>query len=299
MTGDSATLGNTIAGGTVPCSMLFVHAHPDDETIFTGATMAHYAALGTRVALVTCTLGEQGDIYVPELAHLAADQADQLGGYRFSELRTACGLLGVSQLRMLGGAGRYRDSGMPGTSGNAHHRAFGYTDVASAIAELADIIVELKPEVVLTYDESGLTAHPDHVRTHHVTMAAIRTAADPARIDRWEVREAYAPTFPRGLLEAGQVRFRASSENPFADVGELGSLPFVTADGLLDARVDGSPHAEAKLAALAAHATQIRPDTWLYALATNLGIEPTGVEYYRRLPLSTLDVFPESVAAGP
>ncbi len=101
------------------------------------------------------------------------------------------------------------------------------------------------------------------------------------------MREAYAPTFPYSLLKAGQGRFRTSSENPFADVRELGQLPFVAADELLDARVDASAHAKAKLAALAAHATQIRTDTWLYALATNLGLEPTGVEYYRRLPLST------------
>ncbi|MGH3545104.1 MAG: PIG-L family deacetylase, partial [Mycobacteriales bacterium] len=85
--------------------MLFVHAHPDDETIFTGATAAQYAALGVHVTLVCCTLGEQGEIYVPELAQLSADEADQLGGYRLAELRAACRELGIAELISLGGAG--------------------------------------------------------------------------------------------------------------------------------------------------------------------------------------------------
>src|SRR5690606_41885713 len=102
--------------------LLLVHAHPDDESIGTGATMAHYAAAGVHVTLVTCTLGEEGEIHVPELAELAADRADQLGGYRISELAAACAALGVTDHRFLGGAGRYRDSGMMGTPANAHPR---------------------------------------------------------------------------------------------------------------------------------------------------------------------------------
>src|SRR2546430_3466560 len=103
--------------------ILFVHAHPDDESIGTGATMAYYAAQGAHVTLVTCTLGEEGEIHVPELAQLEAAQADQLGGYRLTELRAACAVLGVADHRLLGGAGHYRDSGMMGLPTNDHPRA--------------------------------------------------------------------------------------------------------------------------------------------------------------------------------
>src|SRR3954462_12469446 len=92
--------------------MLLVHAHPDDEVISTGATMAKYAAEGAHVTLVTCTLGEEGEILVPELAHLAADKEDALGEHRVTELDAAMKALGVTDHRFLGGAGRWRDSGM-------------------------------------------------------------------------------------------------------------------------------------------------------------------------------------------
>src|SRR5215207_10187404 len=124
-------------------SILFVHAHPDDESISTGATMAHYAANGAHVTLVTCTLGEEGEIHVPELAQLEAAQADQLGGYRFTELRAACAALGVSDVRFLGGPGRYRDSGMMGTTANKHPRAFWGADLDEAAGHLVEIMREV------------------------------------------------------------------------------------------------------------------------------------------------------------
>jgi len=116
--------------------VLFVHAHPDDETVSTGATMARYAASGAHVTLVTCTLGEEGEIHVPAIAGLAAAEADQLGGYRYFELERACAALGVTDHRYLGGAGRYRDSGMMGTESNKHPRAFWGVDVDEAAALL-------------------------------------------------------------------------------------------------------------------------------------------------------------------
>ncbi len=268
-------------GETAQRRMLFVHAHPDDETIFTGATMAHYAALGVHVTLVMCTLGEQGEIYVPELVQLSADQADQLGGYRLTELRAACAELGVTDLRFLGGAGRYRDSGMPGTASNTHPRAFGFTNPVAARRELAEIIRRLRPQVVVAYDGRGLTDHPDHVQAHRITMTAIASAAAPSA-QCWQVPAVYWPAFPRSLVQAGMALFQASAENPFSGVANIAELPFVVDDTQLAVRIDASAHAEAKLAALAAHATQVRTDTWLYALATNLGVGSTGVEYYRQ-----------------
>src|SRR5262245_9543238 len=104
--------------------VLFVHAHTDDETIGTGATIAHYTRQGAHVTLLTCTLGEEGEIHVPALAQLEAAQADQLGGYRITELAVACDALGVTDHRFLGGAGHYRDSGMMGTPANENPRCF-------------------------------------------------------------------------------------------------------------------------------------------------------------------------------
>lgn len=255
--------------------IVFVHAHPDDETIFTGATIAHYAARGVRVTVVICTLGEEGEIYVPSLSGLAAAEADQLGGYRLSELFRAAEELGVTDVRLLGGAGRYRDSGMPGTPANDHPRAWTGTPVADAAAHLAAILAEVRPQVVVTYGENGLTDHPDHIHTHRVTMAAL--AQLPAEV----APDVYFPTIPESTLTAGFDKFRATAENPFEQVPAVSELPFVSRDDRIAVRIDASKHGSAKLAALSAHATQIRTDTWLYALATNLGVEPVGVEYYR------------------
>jgi N-acetyl-1-D-myo-inositol-2-amino-2-deoxy-alpha-D-glucopyranoside deacetylase len=257
--------------------LLLVHAHPDDETITTGATMARYAAEGAHVTLVTCTLGEEGEILVPELAGLAADQADQLGGYRIGELAAALAALGVRDQRFLGGTGRYRDSGMIGTPQNDHPRAFWRADPEVAATELAEVIREIRPQVVVTYDPEGLYGHPDHIQAHRVTMRAIELAAGD-----WRVAKVYWPSEPRSLLAKGIAAFAASAENPFAGITDVDALPFVTPDEKLGARVDASAYAEAKQAAMRAHATQVDPGTWLHVLAENLGVEPVGVEYYLR-----------------
>ena len=140
--------------------LLLVHAHPDDETIGTGATMARHAASGTQVSLVTCTLGEFGEILVPDLIELEWDRGDQLGGYRMSELAGALAALDVTDHRYLGGAGRFSDSGMVGTPGNAGPRAFWRAAddpdmFAVAVAAAVDVIRELRPQVVITYDPAG------------------------------------------------------------------------------------------------------------------------------------------------
>src|SRR5215467_94464 len=126
---------------------MFVHAHPDDEAVETGATMAHYAADGAHVTLVTCTLGEEGEIHMPALTQLAAADADQLGGWRISELNAACDILGVSDHRYLGGAGRYRDSGMMGLKTNEHPRCFWRADVDDAARLLLEVFDDVRPQV--------------------------------------------------------------------------------------------------------------------------------------------------------
>ncbi len=255
-------------------SILFVHAHPDDETIGTGATMARYAATGARVTLVTCTLGEEGEIHVPALAQLEAAQADQLGGYRITELAGAMRALGVADHRFLGGAGRYRDSGMMGTPANDHPRAFWNVDVDAAAALLVDVLREVRPQVLVTYDPNGFYGHPDHIQAHRVAMRAAELAGEAAP------EKIYWTTLPRSVLRAGVEHFASSSDNPFAGVERVEDLPFGVEDEEVAARVDGTAYAAAKVGAIRAHATQIPPTSWLYSLAANAGAEGLGVEYY-------------------
>src|SRR5215470_19296411 len=128
--------------------LLLVHAHPDDESIGTGATIARYAAEAAHVTLVTCTLGELGEIIPPELAHLAADRENRLGAHRITELAAACAALGLADQRFLGGPGRWRDSGMMGLASNDAPGCFWQADVAQAAAGLARIIREVRPQVL-------------------------------------------------------------------------------------------------------------------------------------------------------
>ncbi|NUT31736.1 MAG: N-acetyl-1-D-myo-inositol-2-amino-2-deoxy-alpha-D-glucopyranoside deacetylase [Hamadaea sp.] len=255
---------------------MFVHAHPDDESIGTGATMAHYVQSGAHVTLVTCTLGEEGEIHVPALARLEAAQADQLGGYRLVELERACAALGVTDHRILGGAGRYRDSGMMGTPANEHPRSFWGADLDEAAALLVEIMRETRPQVLVTYDDNGFYGHPDHIQAHRVAMRAAELAAaegfGPAKI--------YWTAMPKSVLEAGIEAFRDSSDNPFGDVTSVDDMPFGTPDEQIAACVDGTDQHEKKVAALRAHATQIPETSWLYSIAGNFGHEFMGVEYY-------------------
>jgi N-acetyl-1-D-myo-inositol-2-amino-2-deoxy-alpha-D-glucopyranoside deacetylase len=257
-------------------SIIFVHAHPDDEAIGTGATMAHYAAQGAHVTLVTCTLGEEGEIHVPELAGLAAAEADQLGGYRVAELAAAAGALGVTDHRFLGGAGRYRDSGMMGLPTNEHPRCFWQADLDEAAGHLVEILREVRPQVLVTYDPNGFYGHPDHIQAHRAAMRA----AELADAEGFGPAKIYWTGIPRSALEAGLVAFADSSDNPFEGVETVDDFPFGTPDDEIAARIDATDQHDAKVAALKAHATQIPATSWLYTLAGNFGSEFMGVEYY-------------------
>jgi N-acetyl-1-D-myo-inositol-2-amino-2-deoxy-alpha-D-glucopyranoside deacetylase len=256
--------------------LLLVHAHPDDEVIGTGATMAQYAADGAHVTLVTCTLGEEGEIHVPELAQLAADQADQLGGYRLTELAGSCAALGVTDQRFLGGAGRYRDSGMMGLATNDHPRAFWQADLDEAAGYLVEIMREVRPQVVITYDANGFYGHPDHIQAHRVAMRA----SELATAQGFGPDKIYWTTIPRSVMAAGKEAFAESAENPFADLDDIDDLPFGTPDDEVAARIDATEYHDRKEAALRAHATQIPANSWLYSIAGNFGSEFMGVEFF-------------------
>jgi N-acetyl-1-D-myo-inositol-2-amino-2-deoxy-alpha-D-glucopyranoside deacetylase len=258
-------------------SILFVHAHPDDESIGTGATMAHYAASGARVTLVTCTLGEEGEIHLPQFAGLAAAEADQLGGFRIGELGKACAALGVGDYRFLGGAGRYRDSGMMGTAANEHPRAFWGADLDEAAGVLLEVIRETRPQVAVTYDPKGFYEHPDHIQAHRVTMRAVELAA----VEGIAPTKVYWTAVPRSVVEAGIHEFQESANNPFEGVATADELPFGTPDEEIAACVDGHEFAEAKVAAMRAHASQIPDNSWLFSVAGNFGAEFMGVEFFQ------------------
>jgi N-acetyl-1-D-myo-inositol-2-amino-2-deoxy-alpha-D-glucopyranoside deacetylase len=159
--------------------LLLVHAHPDDESIGTGATMAKYAAEGAAVTLITCTLGEMGEIIPPSLGHLTPDQ---LGEYRIGELKAACAELGVADHRFLGGQGRWRDSGMMSTPANEDPRCFWRASVDEAAAVLASVMTEVRPDAIVTYDANGFYGHPDHIQAHRVSWRAYQLACDQAAV---------------------------------------------------------------------------------------------------------------------
>ncbi len=286
--------------------LLLVHAHPDDESIGTGATMARYAAEGAQVTLVTCTLGELGEIIPPELANLAADRDDQLGGYRIGELDRACAALGVTDHRFLGGAGRWRDSGMIGTPENEDPRCFWRADVAEAALDLAAVIREVRPQVLVTYDDDGFYGHPDHIQAHRVAWQAFQQAADPSVTvpggwEPWRVAKFYASTTPHAALDEQMAELRAArARDRQAGDGEPSGLPrswrlpeseadlvYGVADEQVTTAIDGRAYLDAKLAAMAAHATQITVAGPYFALSNNIAQLASAVEYYALVPTAT------------
>ena len=267
-----------------PRRLLLVHAHPDDETIGTGAVMAKYAAEGAAVTLVTCTLGEEGEVLVPELAHLAADREDGLGQHRIAELATAMEALRVTDHRLLGGPGRWRDSGMMGTPANERPDCFWQADLDEAVRALVAVLREVRPQVVVTYDSNGGYGHPDHVQAHRVTVAAVDAAADPAYAPGagvvWSVDKLYWTAVPRSVLQAGIDALKASGDTGFFGVDSADDLPFGNADEEVTTEIDASEHLEAKVAAMRAHRTQIAVDGPFFALADNVGQRAFGVEHF-------------------
>jgi N-acetyl-1-D-myo-inositol-2-amino-2-deoxy-alpha-D-glucopyranoside deacetylase len=255
--------------------LLFVHAHPDDETINNGVTIARYAAAGAEVTVLTCTLGEEGEIIEDPWMQLAVDQADQLGGYRIGELTRALQCLGVPRPRYLGGAGHWRDSGMAGTPPRRHSR-FVDADPAEATGLLADAIAELRPHVVVTYGPEGGYGHPDHIQAHRITTAALTVAAD-----RWRV-----PKFYWTVVSARAFRAGVDALGPDDVLDDWIWPPAEMAVGFEDdaitAVIDAPEHLPAKVAAIRAHATQmmVGPTERAFTLSNKLILPALGREHY-------------------
>ncbi len=268
--------------------LLLVHAHPDDESIGTGATMAAYAAQGADVTLVTCTRGELGEIIPPELAYLAAGAGDRLGEYRAGELAAACAALGVTDHRFLGGPGRWRDSGMMGLPDNQDPGCFWQADLDEAAGELAAVIRDVAPQVVVTYDANGFYGHPDHIQAHRVTRRAVRVAADshaavpPGGGSPWRVAKLYATAMPRSVL-AEAIKLGPAPPAGLTQAGSVADLPFGVPDEQVTTEIDGTGYLAAKIAALRSHATQVAVDGPFFALSDMVGQRIDGHEYYTLL----------------
>lgn len=263
--------------------LLLVHAHPDDESIGTGATMAKYAADGAHVTLVTCTLGELGEVIPPELAHLAWDADGGLGQYRIGELAAACEALGVTDHRFLGRPGKWRDSGMMGAPSNDWEGCFWRADVEEAARDLLEIITEVQPQVIVSYDDNGFYGHPDHIQAHRVAWRAFELADGL-------VSKFYATAIPRSVLAEAMALLHEDGTGAgevggadFTRVDSVDELPFGTDDDKVTTEIDAQDYLEAKLAAMHAHATQIAVDSPFFALSDMVGRRALGTEYYTLL----------------
>ena len=254
-------------------TLLFVHAHPDDETIATGLTMAHHVALGDEVHVLTCTLGEQGEVIPEDLAHLEGADGDPLALVRRQELREAMRRLGthhavLGENAKSGVLSRFRDSGMawgPGGAavlppGRPDPRAFAVADVGEVGVLVADHIRALRPAVVVTYDPTGGYGHPDHVQAHRVTVEALRRLSATGEAPG----ASYQIVTPRSWLDQDR-RWLHEHVGPVAD--SLGVtvpgpdeplVPSAVDDDTVTHVVEDLAAASAQADALRAHCTQLR-----------------------------------------
>jgi len=264
--------------------MVLVHAHPDDETIGTGVTMARYVNEGAGVTLLTCTRGEEGEVLVPELATLGAAHDDELGPHRETELAAAMAVLGVTDHRFLGGAGRWRDSGMMGTPSNDRPDAFWRADLLEASAEVAGVLREIRPQVLVTYDTNGGYGHPDHIQAHRVAMygAALAAAAAfrPELGPVWDVPKIYWMAVPRSWVERGMKALAEAGQSGFFGTDNIDDLPFIQDDRVVTAHLDGREWEPRKMAALREHGTQVTTDGPFFALAEAVGPDALGHEFF-------------------
>ena len=294
--------------------LLLVHAHPDDESIGNGLTMAKYVDEGAAVSLVTCTLGEEGEILVDELSHLGADADDELGQHRLGELKAAMDVLKVTDFQLLGGVGRFRDSGMAYNDlGHAIARdvlaegIFWTTDLLEAADELVPVIRDRRPQVLITYNEMGGYGHPDHVQAHRVAMYATQLAAvasyRPDLGPAWTVQRILWSVMSQSKMSAAIRAIRAAGDTEtFKGFDPDGGLmPMMALDADIAVAIDGTNWINRKTEAMLAHASQIRPDGQFFAATKILGESMWATEYYKLaggVPLPESDTWADDIFAG-
>lgn len=246
-------------------TLVSFHAHPDDETIVCGGTMALAAAAGHRVVLVLATAGECGEVADGVLA-----PGETLGERRRKELQEAAAILGVARLEILG----YRDSGMIGTPENQDPGCFWQTPVDEAAARLARILCEERPDAFTVYDEHGNYGHPDHIQVHRVGVRA----AEMAPVERVYEATVNRHQFRRLIARAEELGFAEASDLPeMEDLGDHIGLP----EDMLTTAVDVSAHLDAKRRAMAAHASQIADNSFFLSMPPAAFAAAFGTEWYR------------------
>lgn len=296
------------AGASPPASrrgqprLLFVHAHPDDETLGTGVSLAHYARRGADVRVLTCTLGDEGEVIPPEHAHHASDAGDTLGAYRRGELRSAMAELGVKE-HVLGenpttltGAA-YRDSGMAGTDENSDPRSLGRASLEQVAAQIREHVGALRPDAVVTYEETGGYGHPDHIRVHEATRAALAGMPAASRPPMFVV------LIPASVAEADRAWVQAhvpreaglripAAGDPYP--------PSVVDDAVATHVVRGDEDDLASRdAALRHHRTQVTVFDGYYCLSNQVAARLSRAEYFAVMDPVTGDLRPGGLAEAP
>jgi mycothiol S-conjugate amidase len=244
--------------------LLAVHAHPDDESSKGAATYARYAQQGDEVLIVSCTGGELGDVQNPALVDHARAERD-IAGLRRLEMNRAQEVMGVEHL-WLG----YRDSGLPDEGVPLEPGGFALIPLEHSAAPLVRIIRRFRPHVLVTYDERGGYPHPDHIRTHEISIFAMQAAADaekyPMHGEAWQVQKLY---YDR-VFNAPRIRAihesLVESGDPLSDevrgmLEWMGDRP-----DLATTHVDIGDFLESRDAALRAHASQVAPDSRFFFL---------------------------------
>jgi LmbE family N-acetylglucosaminyl deacetylase len=245
-------------------TLLLVHAHPDDECIATGGVMLRAHHDGIRVVLITATRGEEGDIHNMD----AEVVRPRLGEVRTEELMRSCAILGVDRQEFLG----YRDSGMAGAPSNDDPRAFHAAPLDETAQRVATLMREERPDVVVTYTADGTYWHPDHLKAHRTTLAAL----DLLRDEGWAPAKFYMHAVPRSAVEGIERRARDAGVELPIEVGQIVGIP----DDEITTDVDVSPFLEQKRAAFHAHLSQYEPDSPFSTIAAQIFEATLGTERF-------------------
>ncbi|KGN43112.1 PIG-L family deacetylase [Knoellia aerolata] len=259
--------------------LLFVHAHPDDETLATGVAILHHVERGDDVHVLTCTLGEEGEVIPADLAHLEGAEGDPLAVHRRAELARAVAVLGVTAhllgVRADGDVPAYRDSGMVGSRAFGHPRALAGTELAPVAALVRSTVDEIAPDVVVTYDPQGGYGHPDHIRVHDaVRLALAEMASAPPLLVTLTPRSWVAEdrAWLAAHVPADTGYAVPSPSDPVA--------PSVVDDALVTHEVVDPTVVARQMEALRAHATQVVVGDGWFALSNGVVSRLAGREGY-------------------
>jgi len=283
-----------------PLTLMILHAHPDDEVIGSGGTLAHYSDQGINTVLVTATLGEEGEIVVADMD--TPENHARLAEIRLEELRKATEILGIKHQEFLG----YRDSGMVGTPSNDHPDCFHQADLNEATGRLVRLVRAYRPQVLVSYNAVGGYGHPDHIACHKVTLAAFDAAADPARYPEagpaWAALKLYEMSRPREQTQQGWEQMRARGLKTPLDNPDYDITRFTVPMAQITTALDVSTYMPRKRAALLEHRTQIAVDGPFFAMPEDIGRQWFGTEYFTllqsRVPLPDHEGYEEDLFAG-